>query len=172
MNPFRPRFHIRDFLKFTAIVCLILALFSWSGVNLAFQADWSMSVLYPLGIAVLCALSFMRPRARSPRCESCGKRCFPTRKCKQSGLCPACRVAKVSPEQHRRLAIQGFIIIIILLLMLSFVLLYPFAGFVQSRLGWSAFPLITVGLFVILLILCAGGLVLRSLVRMLIAGRN
>ena len=131
MNPFRPRFHIRDILKFTAIVCVVLALFSWSGVGLALQADWRMSV-YPLGVAVLCAFSIMRPRARSPRCESCGRRFFRTRKGELSGLCPACRVAKVSPEQHRRLAIQGFVIIFILLLMLSFVLAYPFAGFISS----------------------------------------
>ena len=125
-----------------------------------------MSVIYPLGVAVSCALSFMRPRGTSPRCESCGKQFFPTRKGKQSGLCRACRIAKVSPEQHRRLAIQGFIIIFILLLMVASVLAYPLAGFMQARLGWSAYPMITIGLFVVLFILCAGGLVLRSLVRM------
>ena len=166
MNPFRPRYHIRDILKFTAIVCAVLAFLSWSGAGLALQADWRMSVIYPLGVAVLCAFSIMRPRARSPRCESCGNASSRLGRVNRAGLCPACRVAKVSPEQHRRLAIQGFIIIFILLLMVSSVLAYPFAGFMQARLGWSAYPMITIGLFVVLFILCAGGLVLRSLVRM------
>lgn len=166
MNPFRPRYHIRDIFKFTAIVCVVLALFSWSGVGLALQADWPMSVIYPLGVALLCAFSIMRPRARSPRCESCGRRFFRLWNREPSGLCPACRIAKVSPKQHRRLATQGFIIIIILLLMLSFVLLYPFAGFMQARFGAFAYPMIAIGLFVVLFILAAGGVVLRSLVRM------
>ncbi len=166
MNPFRPRYHIRDILKFTAIVCAVLVFLSWSGAGLALQADWPMSIIYPLGVAVLSALSIMRPRARYPQCESCGKRFFPTRKGKESGLCPACRIAKVPPEQNRRLAFQGFIIIFILLLMVASVLAFPFAGFMQARLGWFAYLMITIGLFVVLFILCAVGLVLRSLVRM------
>jgi len=166
MNPFRPRYHIADLLKFTAILCVILALFSWSGVNLAFQADWPLSVLYPLGVAVLCALSFMRPKRTSRRCESCGKRFFPTRNAELNKLCRACRITKLPPHQRRRLAAQGFVIITVLLLMLSFVLLWPFSGLMQARLGWSAYPMIAIGLFVVLFVLCAGGMVLRSLVRM------
>jgi len=50
--------------------------------------------------------------------------------------------------------------------MLSFVLLYPFAGFMQARFADFAYPMIAIGLFVVLFILAAGGLVLRSLVRM------
>ena len=41
---------------------------------------------------------------------------FRASKRQPSGLCPACRTAKVSPEQHRRQAIHGFIIIFIGLL--------------------------------------------------------
>jgi hypothetical protein len=160
MNAFRPRYHIRDILKFTAIVCLVLALFSWSGFDLALQADWRMSV-YPLVVAMLCAFSVMRPRASSPRCESCGRRFLRAGNRDLGGLCPACRNAKVSPEQHRRLAIQGFVIIFILLLMSSLVLAYPLAG-----LSGLDYPIITSGLFVILFVVCAGGLVLRLLVRM------
>ena len=119
MTPLRPRYHRRDILKFTAIVCAVLAFHSWSGAGLVLQADWRMSIIYQLGVAVLCAFSIMRPRARSPRCESCGRRFFRAGNREPSGLCRACRIAKVSPEQHRRLATQGFIIIIILLLMVS-----------------------------------------------------
>jgi len=50
--------------------------------------------------------------------------------------------------------------------MLSLVLVYPFAGFVQARLGGLAYPIIASGLFVILFVVCAGGMVLRYLVRM------
>lgn len=166
MNPFNPRFHIRDILKFTAIVCAVLAFLSWSGVGQALQADWPMSVIYPLGVALLFASSIMRPRARSPRCESCGRRFFRARNREPSGLCPACRNAKVSPEQRRRLATQGFIIIICLLLLLSFVLVYFFAGFMQARPGGLAYLIIAIGLSVILFVVCAGGMVLRLLVRM------
>ena len=161
MNQLRPRFYIRDVLKFTAIVCAVLALFSWSGLDLALQTDWWMSV-YPLGVALLFAFSVMRPRAKSPRCESCGRPFFRTRKGEMSGLCPACSNAKVSPEQRRRLAIQGFVIIFILLLMLTFVLAYP----VQARFGGVGYPIIAIGVFVFLFVVCAGGFVLQLLVRM------
>ena len=77
MNPFRLQHHIRDILKFTAIVCGALALLSWCGVDLAFFADWPISNILPLGAALLCAFSIMRPRARSRRCESCGRRLLP-----------------------------------------------------------------------------------------------
>ena len=160
------RYRIRDVLKFIAVLYVVLALLAWSGVDLAFFADWPISIICPLGVVLLCALSIMRPRARSPRCESCGRRFFRARKGEPIGLCPTCRVAKVSPEQHRRLATQGFAIIFILLLMLSFVLAYPFAGFMQPRLGALAYPTIAIGVFVILFVVCAGALVLRLLVRM------
>src|SRR3974377_72569 len=111
MNPFRPRFHIADFLKFTAILCVILALFAWSGVDLAFRNDWPMSVLYPLGLAVLCAFSFMRRKVTYPRCESCGKRIFPAWSAEPNARCRACRIPQQSPQERRHLAIQGFIII-------------------------------------------------------------
>jgi hypothetical protein len=166
VDPFEPRYHIRDFLKFTAIVGVILALFSWFGFAQAVRAEWPMSVIYPLGLAVLCALSVMRPRAKSPRCESCGKRFIRARIGEQSGLCPACRVAKVSPEQHRRMAIQGFIIVIVLFLLLSIVLLYPFAGSIESRLGAVGYPIAAVGLFVILFVVFGLAMVVRFFVRM------
>jgi hypothetical protein len=165
MNPFSPRFHIRDILKFTAIVCVVLALFSYSGIDMAARADWRMS-FYTIAVALLCAFSVMRPRTRSPRCESCGRRFFRAGNRERSGSCPACRNAKLSPEQHRRLATQGFVIIITLLLVLSFVLAYPFAGFMHDRLGGLAYPMIAVGLFVILSVVCAVGFVVSCLVRM------
>ncbi len=166
MNQLRPCSHARDIFKFIAIVCAVLVFLFWFRAGLALRGDWPMSVIYPLGVAMLCATSVMRPRSMYPRCESCGKQFFPTRKSKQSGMCPACRTAQVSPEQHRRLALQGFIIILLLLVMVASALAYALAGFMQVRLGWSAFPLITIGLFVGLVFVCAVGLVVRSLVRM------
>jgi hypothetical protein len=166
MDSLRPPNHISFLLKFIAIIGLISALFYWTGVNLGHGAGWPRSVLYPLGIAVLCAFSIMRPKAKSPRCKSCGKGFYPTRKAELSGLCPACRTAKLPPQQRRRLATQGFLIIVVLLLMLSFLLLWPFSGLVQARLGRFAYPMIVIGLFVGLIMLCAAGLVLRSLLTM------
>ena len=83
-----------------------------------------------------------------------------------SGLCPACRNAKISPQQHRRLVTQGFVIIIVLLLMLSSALVYPFVAAMQAHLGGLAYPISAIGLFVILFVVCAGGFVLRCFVRM------
>ena len=166
MNSFRPTYCKSDILKFTAIVLVALALLSWCGVDLAFFADWPISTFLPLGVALLCAFSIMRPRARSARCESCGRRFFRARHGEPSGLCRACRMAKVSPEQRRRHATQGFILIIVLLLILSFALVYSFAGFMHARPGGLTYPIITVGLFVILFVMCAGALVLHCLVRM------
>ena len=48
MNPFSPRDYIRD-PQVYRVVCLALALFSWCGLDLAFQAERPMSVIYPLG---------------------------------------------------------------------------------------------------------------------------
>ena len=70
------------------------------------------------------------------------------------------------PQKHRRLAIQGFLIICILLVMLTFVATYPFAGFLQTHLGGLPYLLIAVGAFVILFVLSAAGFVLRLIVRM------
>jgi hypothetical protein len=164
MNPLR--YHRGDALKFIAVVYVLLALLAWSGVDLAFFADWPIHVIYPVGVALFCAYWIIRPRVSSPRCESCGRRFFRTRKGESSGLCPACRNAKVSPERHRRLAIQGFVIIFVLLLMLSFLLAIPFAGFWHAGPGGLAYPIIGIGLFVIFVVVCAGGMVVHSLVRM------
>jgi hypothetical protein len=163
MNPTRPRLHIRDILKFTAIVCLALAVFSWTGLTRAFQADWPMSVVYPLALALLCAASAMRTRVNSARCQSCGKRISAYAGRVGNGLCPACRVAKAPPEKHRRLAIQGFTIIVGGLLMLSFGLLYPFTSSIQGRLGGLGYPIAAIGLFLIFVCVLAAGLVLRFL---------
>jgi hypothetical protein len=159
---------MNTFLKFTVTFCVVVALStSHSVVDLAMRADWRMWV-YPLGVALLFACSVMRLRARSAQCEcgSCGRRFFRTRKGEMSGLCPTCRNAKVSPEQRRRLAIQGFLIILILLLLMTFVIAYPVAAFLQPRLGGVAYPLIAIGVFVILFLVCASGMVLRLLMRM------
>jgi hypothetical protein len=149
---------MNPFLRFAVAFCVVVAMFSHSVVDLALRAGWRMWV-YPLGVTLLFVFSVMRLRARSAQCEceSCGRRFFWTRKGEQSGSCPACRNAKLPPERHRRLAFQGFVIIIILLLMLTFVLAYP----LQAHLGGIAYPLIAIGLF---LILC-GGFALRCLVR-------
>ncbi len=166
MNPLRQRSHSGDSLKFIAIVCLVLALLAWSGIDLAFFADWPIHVIYPIGVVLLFAYSMMRRRTRLPRCESCGRRFFRARNGDPSALCPACRIAKVSPERHRRQVIQGFGIIIILLLMLAFVLAIPFTGFMQARPGGLAYAIIGIGLFVILVVACAAGMVVHALVRM------
>ena len=81
-------------------------------------------------------------------------------------LCPSCRVARVSQEQHRRLAAQGFVIIAVLLLALTFLLLYPFTGLVRAHLGRYGYPLAVLGLFLMLCLLLAATLVLHCLVRM------
>ena len=148
---------MNPFLKFTVTLCVVVALSTHSVVDLALRANWRMWV-YPLGVALLCLL-VMRARARSTQCEcqSCGRRFFRPRNGEASGLCPACRNAKLLPEQHRRLAIQGFVIIFILLLILTFVLAFP----LQALLGGIAYPLVAIGVFVIL----CGGFVLRLLVR-------
>ena len=166
MNPFRPRVRIADLLKFTALVCVVLALFFRSGRGLAFQADWPMSILQPIAVAMVCALAFMRSRLKASRCESCGKPFFPTWNTEPNGLCPACRIRmKLRPQQRRRLAVQGFIIITCALLMLSCALLWPFSGFIEARLGWPAYPMIAIGLSVVLFVLFFGGMVLQALVR-------
>ncbi len=159
MNSVRPRFHIRDILEFTAIVCFVMALFSWSGFNLASQADWRISI-YPVVVAVVCAFSIMRRKAEYPRCESCGRRFLPSWNREKDGLCPGCRVAKASPEKRRRLATKGFIIIVGALLLLAFVVNHPFAG-IPARLGGFAYLTIAIGLFVILV----GGTLVVLLVR-------
>ncbi len=162
MNLFRPRYHIGDILKFTGIVSGILTLFSWSGAD---RAIWPRSVFYRLGIAVVCALSLMRRRMRSPQCQDCGRPFSPAWHRESSGLCPYCRVAKAPPQQRRRLAAQGFVLITVLLMMLSFLLLHPFAGLLQARLGILASTMIAIGLFVTLFLLLAGVMLVRFLVR-------
>ncbi len=160
MNTVRPRFHIRDILKFTAIVCFVLAFFSWSGVNLASQADWRMSI-YPFIVALVCAFSIMRPKPEYPRCESCGRRVFPLWNREKDGLCPGCRAAKASPDKRRRLAAKGFIIVVSAILLLAFVAADAFAGLLPARLGGFVYLLIAIGLFVILV----GGTIVVFLVR-------
>jgi hypothetical protein len=64
------------------------------------------------------------------------------------------------------MAIQGFIIIIVLLTMVSFGLLYPFAGFLKARYGDFAYSLVAVALTVVLFILLFCGILLRYFVAM------
>ena len=117
-------------------------------------------------MAISCAFAIMRPRRVTPLCDSCGRRFFRYGNREPGGLCPTCRVAKASPEQRRRRAIQGFIIIAALLLAMSSVLAYPFVGSAKGAFGGLAFPMIAGGLFVFLVVVCAAGLVLRYLIRM------
>jgi len=56
--------------------------------------------------------------------------------------------------------------IAILFLMLAFVLLGPFSGFIEARFGWLAYPMIAIGLFVVLFGLYVGGTVMRYLMGM------
>src|SRR5262249_15012849 len=94
------------------------------------------------------------------------RRIFSTRNIQEDGLCLACRSAKTSPKQHRRLAFQGFMIIIFLILMLSFALLYPFASLLKARYGDFAYPLIAVALTAILFGACIAGILLRYAIAM------
>jgi hypothetical protein len=165
MSFFQPRFHIRDIVKFTAIVCLVLALFSWMGWGVMVQADWTVGIIYPLAVAMLCAFSVMKPRPGSPRCESCGKKFYRSSR-RPSDLCPACRTAKAPPQERRRLAIQGFVIIVGLLLLLSCLLTPQIGLFLWGRFGAFAGPLVIIAGFAILLAACIAGLVVRSLVTM------
>jgi hypothetical protein len=167
MNPFRPGFRFADLRKITALVSVLLAIFSWGTVRHAFQGDWTMQVLYPLSVAAVGAMAFMPPILRETQCESCGKRFFRTWKARPEGLCPACRMMKtMRPQQRRRLAIKGLFIIAFLLLSFCFVLLWPFAAFLEARLGKSSYPTLAVGLSAVLFFVFFGAMVLRSLVRM------
>jgi hypothetical protein len=74
-------------------------------------------------------------------------------------------VAAASPAQRRRLAAQGFVLIGVFLLALSIVLLYPLSFSLMSGAGGIAYALAAIGLFVVLLVLSAGGLVLHCIVR-------
>jgi len=56
--------------------------------------------------------------------------------------------------------------IVILLLMLSFVVVWPFSEFIEARVGWLAYPLIAIGLFVVLFGLYFVGGVMRCLIGM------
>jgi hypothetical protein len=77
MGLLRPRFHIATFLKFTAICCFFLALFHQSGVGLGFALEGPLSALYPLGIAVVCTLTLMRPKDAPPGVRSVANVAFP-----------------------------------------------------------------------------------------------
>ena len=123
-------------------------------------------MLLTLGIVAACTLSSTRPKLPSPRCESCGQQLVRNRRPGSEQLCRACRVARVSPEQHRRLAAQGFVIIAVMLLALTFLLLYPFTGLIHAHLGDHGYPLAAIGLFFLLCIFLAGTLVLHCLLRM------
>jgi hypothetical protein len=164
VNPLRPRFHIVDFLKFTALCGVFLALFAWSRVDLAMGANWPWSVLCPLGVAVVCALTFLRPRVVSLRCELCGRSYFPTRTRAPGELCPTCRTAKLPQEQRRRLAILGFVIITILLLLSSFVLLWPFSGLIDAQLGSTAYTIMAICLAVVMVALFVAAMIVRFLI--------
>ncbi len=50
--------------------------------------------------------------------------------------------------------------------MLSFVLVYPFASLMPARLGGLAYPILAIGVFVLLFVVCAAGMVLLWIVRM------
>jgi hypothetical protein len=166
LSMFRLRFRRSDVLKFTALCGLFLALFRWIAGDLAFQVDWPLSVLYTLGVSVLCAWSVMWRRSRSPRCANCGRRMLPIPSDLKAGTCPACRVQKLSPPVRRRVGIVGLIVLTILLVALPFVLLWPFAGALENAWGRFAYPAISIGLFVAFFALVFGSLVLRLLVRM------
>jgi hypothetical protein len=163
MDSLLPRIHIATILKFTAICGCILALFRWSGVDLSMGADWPESIVYPLGVAMLCALSFMRPAFIVRRCEACGRKCPPRWRAEPSGLCPTCRVAKLPPKERRRVEMTGLVLITVLFVTLPFVLLWPFAGLLRVGLGEFAYPAIAIGLFAVLFAVYCGVMVLRHL---------
>jgi hypothetical protein len=162
MDSLKPRFYLRDVFKFIVIVCIVLACFSWAGWGLAAQADWSMG-LVPLAVALFAASWMMQPRVASPRCESCG-RPYVRNNLKPSDVCPSCRVGKASPRERRRLAAQGFVIIIALLLLGAYLLLSPFAAQIEARFGAAGFPLAVVAALLVFFAACVAGLVVRSLV--------
>jgi hypothetical protein len=166
VDSLRPRFTIADFLKFTAICGLILAVFAWSGVDFALVADWPRSILYPLTIAVVCALTFLRPRPTTLHCELCGREFYRFQKTAATGLCPACRTAKLPPQERRRSAIHGLIIITVLFVMLSFVLLWPFTALMRGQAFAFAYPMVAIGLFLAIFAVYVGGAIGRQLVGM------
>jgi hypothetical protein len=59
----------------------------------------------------------------------------------------------------------ALLVVTILFLVLSFVVLWPFSGFLHARLGVLAYPTLAFGLFLALCALCFVGLVLRQLAR-------
>jgi hypothetical protein len=162
----RPRFRLFDIMKFTALCALFLAIFHWIAGDLAIVADWPRSVLYPLAVSVLCAWSVMRRRSKSLRCKTCGNKMFPSFSNPEGGTCPACSVRKLPPQARHRVGVVALLVIAILMGMLPFVLLWPFAGALERAWGRFAYPAISIGLFVLLFALYFGFMVMRLLVGM------
>jgi hypothetical protein len=165
LAPFRPRFHIATVLKFTALCCLMLALQHWSGVDLGFGFEGVLSIAYPLGIAVFCALLFMRPKFTAPECQTCGRRCLPSWSAEPNRICPACRHREFPPQQRRRREYTALAVVAILFLMLSFVLLWPLISFMPARVGGLAYPAFAVGLFLVLFASYSVAMIMHHLAR-------
>jgi hypothetical protein len=123
----RPGFRIAAFLKFSAICAFFLACFHWLGADRNFgPQQWTVGFSLIVA-AVAGAWSVMRPRREylRLRCAICGRDYSPVplRRAERSGgLCPACRVAGLPPEQRRQQATLGFVIIAVALLGASFAL--------------------------------------------------
>ena len=164
-SPFAPRFRISAFLTFTALVCAILALFRWSGVDLT-AVGGPASVLYPLGVAVVCALSVMRPRGKARWCPTCGRQRPPVWGNGPDRPCRACRIRELPPQRRRRAEYRALFVVVVLFLMLSFMLLWPFSSSVQGRIGWWVYPVLATALFFVVFAVFFVVLVLRRVVGM------
>jgi hypothetical protein len=159
MNQFRLQFRLADWVKFIAVFGVILALFTWPHVQFGSGAGGILSILYTTGIALVSALSFMRPKRPAPRCDGCGRSYVSLPTTKPTKLCPTCRVANLPRERRRRLAMNSLVLICMLLGMLSLTLLWPFSGRIQAQFGQLAHPLLAGGLFVVLFVVYAGATV-------------
>lgn len=162
MNPLLPRIHIGTFLKFTAICCVMLAIFGKTAA-LVGDDDWVHAFLYPLTMSVVCALSFMQPRRKAPRCPGCGRKVYQSWLENPERRCPSCRGAKNSPARQRRLAAWGFLILIVLFFLLAQVLAWPLGVLFLPGHGRGLYLAISIALFVAMFATFFASMVLKQI---------
>lgn len=134
-NPLRLQYHFRDLMKFISVFALVLAVFAWQGIGAVPHGHWFEELLVPVIVGLMVASSVMRPRTSAwPRCVVCGRRCPPIPRVEHSGMCPACRLARLPVDQQQRTRRRSFAILIGLVFALSFVLVWPFSvGWFKER---------------------------------------
>lgn len=163
MDLLRPRLHIATVLRFTAICGLFLALFRGIGVQFGSGDGELEAVLYPLVMAVCCALTFMGPRAVAVRCRACGRKVPASWLKAREDVCPACRSGRFHPAQRRRREALGFAILAFLILLLAMLFTWVLAETNLAGRSWLASVAVSLGLFVGLFLLLVVSMVGRYL---------